>query len=127
MPATAHPSTTQRAVLTDLLHARLATLEQARATEFQGLSQAESARETLLQDADDAGQRASAHEVEATVSDLANDEYDAISDALLRVAGDGYGVCSDCQAAIPFERLRIEPQAVRCTPCQTLHESGISP
>jgi DnaK suppressor protein len=126
MLSTAHPSTTQRAVLTDLLYARLTALEQAREAEFQGLSQAESARETLLQDADDAAQRASAYEVDATVSDLASDEYDAISNALQRVAGDGYGMCSDCQTAIPFERLRIEPQAVRCAPCQTLHESEIS-
>ncbi|MGC4404275.1 TraR/DksA family transcriptional regulator [Methyloversatilis sp. MC4-4] len=28
------------------------------------------------------------------------------------------GVCVDCELPIPFERLRLQPAAVRCVECQ---------
>lgn len=37
--------------------------------------------------------------------------------------GDGsYGLCVDCGADIPFERLRAQPAATRCLGCQERHE-----
>ena len=85
------------------------------------------ARETLLQDADDARQRAGEHEVEGIISDVDSNEFKALSEALQRVHRSDYGLCVDCQAAIPFDRLQVEPQALRCLPCQARHERQFRP
>ena len=39
-----------------------------------------------------------------------------------RIADGSYGVCADCGAEIPLERLRAQPGAARCAACQTRHE-----
>jgi DnaK suppressor protein len=122
MPSTAHLSQDQRVVLANLLRSRLVDLGRGRESQLQDQSQVESARETLLQDADDASQRSGEHEVEGIVSDIDSGEFNAVSDAVQRVHRADYGLCIDCQAAIPFDRLRLEPQALRCAACQTLHE-----
>jgi DnaK suppressor protein len=122
MPSAAHLSQDQRVVLANLLKSRLVDLERQRQSQLQGQSQAESARQTLLQDADDASQRSGEHEVEGIVSDIDSGEFNAISHALQRVHQADYGLCLDCHVAIPFDRLRLEPQALRCAACQTLHE-----
>ena len=122
MTSTVQLSRDQRAVLANLLQARLLGLEQKRELQLQGQSQAVSARQTLLQDADDAGQRSGEHELEGIVGDIDSGEFQAISDALQRVHRADYGLCVQCQEAIPFERLQIEPQALRCAGCQALHE-----
>jgi len=109
-------------VLANLLQSRLVDLERERESQLQVHSQVESARETPLQDADDAFQRSGEHEVEGIVSDIASGEFNAISDAVQRVHRADYGLCIDCQLAIPFDRLLLEPQAPRCAACQTLHE-----
>ena len=41
-----------------------------------------------------------------------------IDEALARVATGAYGVCIDCAAGIPDERLAARPQAARCIACQ---------
>ena len=33
-----------------------------------------------------------------------------------------YGICDDCEEAIPQERLKAVPGATRCVLCQTLSE-----
>jgi DnaK suppressor protein len=124
MPSTATLTPDQRSALLQLLQTRLSGLERDRGAQLQGLTQAEAARQTLLQDADDAAQRASAHEVEAIVSDLDSAEYEQTRLALQRIHGATYGRCADCAAAIPFARLQIEPQALRCTACQKLQEAA---
>jgi DnaK suppressor protein len=127
MPSTAHLSQEQRIKLFHLLQSRLADFERDRAAQLHGLTQAESARETLLQDADDARQRAGEHEVEAIVSDIDSAEYNEIRNALQRIHGADYGLCIDCQSTIPFERLQLEPQTLRCITCQTIHERNPLP
>ena len=122
MPSTTHLTQDQRSLLADLLHSRLADLKQTMESHLHGLTQAELARQTQLQDADDASQTAGRHEVEAVVSDIDSGEFRAIRDAIDRMKGSGYGLCADCGVAIPFGRLQLEPQALRCTPCQTFHE-----
>ena len=47
---------------------------------------------------------------------------DAMARALEHVMDESYGLCMDCRAEIPFERLRVEPEAVRCVGCETRHE-----
>ena len=39
-----------------------------------------------------------------------------------RVEQGHYGLCIDCDRPIPLARLRIKPEAVRCTACQERHE-----
>jgi RNA polymerase-binding transcription factor DksA len=127
MTPTVHLSLDQRVVLTNLLQGRLLDLDGESESRPQDRSQVESARQTLVQDADDASQRAGEHEVEGIVADIDSSEFNAISDALQRVQRADYGLCVDCEVAIPFDRLRLEPQALRCTDCQTLHERKSTP
>lgn len=49
-------------------------------------------------------------------------EVRAIEAALSRLPTEDFGVCVDCGAAIPFERLRAYPTADRCVSCQSIHE-----
>jgi DnaK suppressor protein len=63
------------------------------------------------------------------VADLGNaevtrdlEELRALEAALRRFADGTYGVCLDCGADIPLERLRVQPAAERCLECQARHE-----
>jgi DnaK suppressor protein len=127
MSKTPHLSHPQRRVLLDLLQSRLGALESKRAAQSGGLSQAEAARQSLVQDADDAREYAGAHEVESILSDIDAAAIAAISSALQRIHAPGYGLCIDCGQVIPFERLKIEPQALRCAACQATEERKTSP
>jgi len=51
-------------------------------------------------------------------------ELQAIDAALVRLAQPGYGRCIDCAAAIPFDRLQRQPQALRCVGCQSAAEAA---
>ena len=42
--------------------------------------------------------------------------------ACKRLAEGTYGICADCGADIPIERLRAQPAAARCVECQQRHE-----
>ncbi|MGZ5137399.1 MAG: TraR/DksA family transcriptional regulator [Burkholderiales bacterium] len=42
--------------------------------------------------------------------------------ALARLAGSAYGSCVDCSGDIGFERLSVQPTALRCFDCQRVHE-----
>ena len=125
MTTTVRLSQQERAVLEKLLQSRIVDLE--RASQWQGESQAESARRTLQQDADDASQRAGAQEVEGIVADIDSSEFKALSDALQRIHSADYGRCVDCNDAVPFNRLELEPQTLRCAACQTRHELTTQP
>jgi DnaK suppressor protein len=109
----------QRHFLQQKLQSQLVALEVQSRARLEGQSQAEHARQVLLQDADDATQQDGAHEVEGTVSDIGSLEFEALRSALQRIRGPTYGVCAECGVAIPFDRLSAEPQAVRCLPCAT--------
>jgi DnaK suppressor protein len=122
MPNSAHLSPAQRKHLLDALSLQLAQLNQHKALRLQGQSETAHANQTRQDDADDATQRAGDREVEAAVADIDSAEFDAVSAALLRMHGIGYGHCSDCDARIPYARLNAEPQALRCLACQTIYE-----
>jgi DnaK suppressor protein len=49
-------------------------------------------------------------------------ELRMLEKALERVSEGSYGKCVDCRLEIPFERLRAQPGAERCRPCQQHHE-----
>ena len=50
------------------------------------------------------------------------DELRRISAALRRAAQGTYGLCADCDAVIPPQRLEAEPTASRCVRCQERFE-----
>jgi len=43
-------------------------------------------------------------------------------EALERIRGGNYGICTDCGKRIPVARLQIKPEAKRCVPCQEAYE-----
>jgi len=49
-------------------------------------------------------------------------ELRALEAARSRLAEGSYGVCGDCGGDIGFERLQVNPAAVRCIRCQTAYE-----
>lgn len=49
-------------------------------------------------------------------------ELKAIDEARERISAGTYGECIDCLMPIPYERLEVQPTAIRCAPCQEKHE-----
>lgn len=49
-------------------------------------------------------------------------ELRAIEGARKRIENGSYGECAVCGTEIPFERLKAQPTAERCAPCQHLYE-----
>jgi DnaK suppressor protein len=118
-----HLTAAQRALLEAALSRRKHELEQQIAQQLGGDSRSDHAREVLLQDGDDAPARDADREVDLARSDQDIGELRAVNAALGRLRGSGYGLCVDCGADIPFERLHHSPQALRCVACQSAVES----
>lgn len=112
----------QHAMLEAELTRRQHELDRSLADHQQGLSRAEHARDVLLQDGDDPPQREGERAIDMARSDIELRELGAVSDALRRLQADDYGLCADCGAEIPFDRLKIEPWALRCVACETVRE-----
>ena len=112
----------QRAELERLLYTRLQTMQDQVANHRQDLSRAEHASALLAQDADDAPQRASDREVDQALTDIDQQQLDALGQALARIHDADFGLCADCELPIPFARLQVEPEALRCVTCQALLE-----
>jgi DnaK suppressor protein len=119
---THHLTTGQRALLRAELDLRLQRLQGRLVTHQEGQSRSEHAHEVLERDFDDAPQRAMDREVDLALSDIDSQELEAVGRALQRIDADDYGLCADCGAEIPFDRLKVEPQALRCVACETAHE-----
>ena len=49
-------------------------------------------------------------------------ELRALEAARQRLTDGSYGTCGDCGGEIGFERLNVNPAAVRCIRCQTAYE-----
>jgi DnaK suppressor protein len=113
----------QRASLQAALERRRQALEQQIAQQLDGRTRPEHARDVLLQDGDDAPARDADREVDLARSDLEIDDMRSINDALARIEAGQYGLCSDCERPIPYNRLQHYPQALRCVACQSAHES----
>lgn len=91
-----------------------------------GLAQARAdSREALAGAVGDSGDEAQADligdmDLACVRRDLA--ELEELDAACRRLADGHYGLCADCGADIPFERLRAEPGAPRCLDCQRQRE-----
>ena len=113
---------TQREELAEAIQTHLSALERQLELRRQGLTNVDQAYDEKDQEADDACQHGGDHEVEAAQSDIAQEEFDALSNALQRVHTPKYGLCVDCGQLITFGRLKVEPQSTRCLACETLRE-----
>jgi DnaK suppressor protein len=122
-----HLTAGQKALLESSLVQRLHQLDKRLVEHTQGLTRAEHAREVLLQDGDDAAQRKQEREMDLALTDIETQELGAVSDALRRLPGDAYGLCIACAGEIPFDRLKIEPWALRCVACESSRESAHRP
>lgn len=121
---TSHLTAAQRALLKAELELRQRRLDRQLATHQEGRSRTEHARDVLERDYDDAPQRAMDREVDMALSDIDLRELGEIGRALRQLDGDDYGLCHDCGAEIPFDRLKVEPQALRCVRCEAKREQG---
>jgi DnaK suppressor protein len=117
-----HLGAGQRALLQTELEMRQRRLDQTLGTHQEGASRVEHAHDLLAQDEEGARRHAMDREVDMAMSDLDIAELGAVSRALVRLREGDYGLCTDCGAEIPFDRLRVEPQAERCVPCASRHE-----
>ncbi len=70
--------------------------------------------------ADEGGmvQRNVAREVDQALTDIDAADLDRIKRALKAMANGSYGQCGECGCAIPYERLKIEPQTEHCVTCK---------
>lgn len=113
-----HLTAGQRAWLKTELELRQQQLDGLLRRHHEGSSRVEHAHAVLDGDDEAARQHAMDREVDLGLSDLDTSELGAISRALLKLQEGRYGVCATCGADIPFDRLRIEPQAARCVACE---------
>ena len=114
----------QRALLQQLLQMRMHELDRRVALRSGGASRSEEAHEILQQDGDDAPQRDADREVALARADRDVEELGIVSSALGRIHEADFGQCADCGAAIPFDRLKLEPWALRCVACEDRRERG---
>jgi DnaK suppressor protein len=114
----------QQAMLVAALQLRQQQLDRQLSEHQEGRSRADHARDVMEQDANDVPQRAMDREVDLALSDFDLQELGAVSRALKRVQDGHFGICTDCGTEIPFDRLKVEPQAERCVACETRHESA---
>jgi len=119
-----HLTAGQRALLQAELELRQEELRRQLAVHQEGRTRVEHARDVLAQDYDDAPQRAMDREVDQALTEFDTQELGAIGRALQRVHDDDFGLCIDCGGEIPFDRLKIEPQALRCVTCESRRESA---
>jgi RNA polymerase-binding transcription factor DksA len=61
--------------------------------------------------------------MDLAMTDKDTQELGAVSLALKRLQGPDYGICADCAIEIPFDRLKVEPWALRCVACETQRET----
>jgi DnaK suppressor protein len=115
----------QRALLRERLELRQHELDRRIAE--RGGGRAQLASEQLEQDNDDAPQRDADREVDLARNDAELQELGAISRAIARLDEPGFGRCQSCREPIAFDRLRIEPWALRCVRCEAAREGPLHP
>lgn len=114
----------QQALLKADLEQRRAALSAQLAEHLHGQTRADRAREVMQQDGDDAPQRLPERDIAAALTAHEQRELDAVSAALQRLQRGEYGQCAECGVAIPFDRLKAEPWALRCIDCEAQREKA---
>lgn len=116
----------QRALLQTELIRRRDDLDRRLAEHQGGLSRVEHARELLAQDGDELPQHEAERELDQAVGERELAELAEVRAALLRLEQGRFGQCADCGQAIAFDRLKVEPWALRCVPCASRREQAAS-
>jgi DnaK suppressor protein len=119
-----HLSASERALLEAALLQRQRQLDRRLVEHQDGQSRADHARELIIQDVREAAQREGERELDMAMTDRELLELREVNQALARIQSGHYGRCADCDADIPFERLKAEPQALRCIECETARETA---
>jgi RNA polymerase-binding transcription factor DksA len=123
-PGPARPLTAeQRDQLGGLLSAQLAARRAQVAARQGEQSFVDHAVTERAQDHIDVMQRDGEREVDGMLSERDRVEVSNLSSALGRIDAGTYGMCIDCGVPIGFERLLAQPDAARCSACETLHEA----
>jgi DnaK suppressor protein len=78
-----------------------------------------------IQDLADKAASAYSKELNFSLSDSDRETLVLIEEALDRIEGTGYGVCTNCQATISDKRLHAVPWTPFCIDCQELQEKGM--
>jgi DnaK suppressor protein len=117
-----HLTAGQRALLEAALVQRQHQLDRQLEEHQEGQSRAEHARDLLQQDMREAAQREGEREIDMALSDRELRESGDVALALRRLQAGTYGLCADCEAEIPFDRLKAEPWTRRCVDCEAAHE-----
>ncbi|MEO8122921.1 MAG: TraR/DksA C4-type zinc finger protein [Burkholderiales bacterium] len=84
-------------------------------------------RENLAPPTSDEGgmvQRNVAREVDQALTDIDATDLARTDRALKDMADGVYGECKKCGCAIPYERLKIEPQTEHCVSCKSRWEQA---
>ncbi|MBE0619825.1 MAG: TraR/DksA family transcriptional regulator [Burkholderiales bacterium] len=76
---------------------------------------------------DDDGAADAAAEMEVAMTIRESQELQEIEAALARIGDGSYGTCSDCGDEIGMARLKANPSARRCLPCQEKYEQTLDP
>ena len=118
-----HLTSGQRAWLHTELELRQQRLDGLLKRHHEGSSRVEHAHAVLADDDEVTRHHAMDREVDLGLSDRDTAELGAVSRALLKLRQGGYGRCEACGADIPFDRLKVEPQAARCVPCEAAAEA----
>ena len=100
------------------------TLRDALATRLGELRDSSAPTEsTHVDDTEAPTERCSSEAISAAVVEITARILQGVEGALERLRRGGYGLCSDCGAAIPAARLRALPFAERCRGCQESADS----
>ncbi len=75
---------------------------------------------------DDDGLADAAAEMDVAMVIRESQELQDIEAALARIGDGNYGSCSDCGDAIGHARLKANPAAKRCLPCQETYEHTLN-
>jgi DnaK suppressor protein len=92
--------------------------------QLEGGSRVEHAHEVLAEDEDSITRHAGDREVDLALTDQELLELGEVNRALERLKTGHYGRCTDCGCDIPYDRLKVEPQAERCMPCAQAREGN---
>lgn len=117
-----HLNPEQRATLNSVLKERRRALEGELADHRQDLATLTLTLAERPQNSSSYPANANDREVEAALSDMDSAELAAVRRAQQHLQDDHFGICVDCAQAIPFARLLIEPEALRCVACASIFE-----
>jgi RNA polymerase-binding transcription factor DksA len=123
----ANLSDSQRQLIQQLLDTREAELQEQVRIAKASRAERTSAEGPSVEDAAEDGEERFRHGLEDFDLQRDQEELRAIQEARDRIGDGTYGDCIDCGNAIPFERLKAQPSAVRCVACQSRYEQKRMP